>query len=140
MKKILKNVKELFDFQLIRFMMIGAVNTLVSYIAYLLVFYLTSGNYIIANIAGFIAGTVNAYFGNSKFVFKQKKFELIHALKTFLSYGATCAVNTGLLYVIVNFAKISAVVAPVLNSVLIFVLNFVLNKFWVYKKREDKLN
>lgn len=139
MKELYENVKKIFNKQIVRFMLVGALNTLVSYIAYIIFIFASSGNYILANIAGFISGTVNAYLGNSKYVFyqREKKINVIQILKTFLSYGATCAINTYLLYVIVNYFNVSVLVAPVVNSGIIFILNYILNKFWVYRKKEN---
>lgn len=138
MKELYKKLKTVLNRQIVRFMIVGALNTLASYIAYLIVIFISDENYILANIAGFIAGTINAYLGNSKYVFRQreKKADIKHVMKTFLSYGSTCMINTSLLYVLINYLNISVLIAPVINSGIIFILNFILNKFWVYRSKE----
>ena len=135
MKKINELIKKITQNQLVRFMLVGVSNTIVSYIFYLIVFFL-SQNYIAGNFVGFIASTLNAYLLNSKYVFAQreKKLDYKQLAKSFVSYGSTFLINTMLLYVLVNYLKIPAVIAPVVNAGLIFAFNFLLNKFWVYRK------
>ncbi len=137
MKKIIELIKELTQKQLFRFMLVGVSNTIVSYVFYLIVFFL-SKNYIAGNFAGFVTGTINAYFWNSKFVFAERKNkpDYKQLAKTFASYGATFLLSTGSLYILINKLHINAVIAPIVNTVLIFVINFLLNKFWVYGKGE----
>lgn len=138
LKKIKYAVREFFKNQFLRFALAGITNTLVSYVAYLLIIFFYDGNYILANIAGFISGTLNAYFWNSRFVFKQDKnrINVLHLIKTFLSYGMTCAINTGFLYIMINYLFVSAIIAPVVNSGITFALNYILNKLWVYRRKE----
>lgn len=139
MKNIYARIRAFADKQIIRFMMVGVSNTVVSYAAYLIVMYVSSGNYIISNTAGFISGTFNAYLWNSKFVFKERKksFNKWHILKTFMSYGITFMLNTGVLYMLINYIHIPALIAPLLNAALMFMVNFALNKFWVYGKKGE---
>ena len=138
LKKIKYAIREVFKSQFLRFELAGITNTLVSYVAYLLIIFFYDGNYILANIAGFISGTLNAYFWNSRFVFKQDKnrINVLHLIKTFLSYGMTCAINTGFLYIMINYLFVSAIIAPVVNSGITFALNYILNKLWVYRRKE----
>lgn len=127
--------------QIIRFGLVGVLNTLVSYFSYLIVIWITSDMYILANTVGFITGTLNAYILNSRFVFKNEgspSENTLHIVKTFFSYGATFLLNTGLLFVFVEYLHISKVIAPLVNSAIIFLLNFILNKFWVYKDQNGE--
>ena len=138
LKKIKYAVREFLKSQFLRFALVGITNTLVSYVTYLLIIFFSDGNYILANIAGFISGTLNAYFWNSRFVFKQDKnrINVLHLIKTFLSYGMTCAINTGFLYIMINYLFVPAIIAPVVNSGITFTLNYILNKLWVYRRKE----
>ncbi len=135
MNNIISKLKKITETQLFGFMLVGVSNTLVSYIFYLIVIFL-SKNYIAGNFVGFIASTLNAYLLNSKYVFKQRENVLDYKqlAKSFVSYGSTFLINTVLLYGLVNYLKIPVVIAPVVNAGLIFAFNFLLNKFWVYRK------
>ena len=132
-------IRHITDKEFVRFILTGISNPLVSYIAYLISLWLTKGNYIFANLMGFVFGTLNAYILNSKFVFKKgnrSDFNLKYFIKTFISYGLTWMLNTGLLCLIVEYVKIPKIVAPLINAVLIFFINFILNKFWVFNDRK----
>ena len=89
----MQKLKELWDkigVQFIKFGMVGVSNTVVSLATYYL-FTFFGVHYLIANALGFVTGTLNAYYWNSKFVFKEeakesgnKKESLV---KTYISYG-----------------------------------------------------
>lgn len=54
-------------------------------------------------------------------------------IKVYISYGSTFLLSTGLLYLMVDIAGISEYIAPLINLCATVPLNFVLNKFWVFK-------
>lgn len=122
--------------QFIKFGIVGASNTLISMaVYYLLLFF--GVHYIAANTAGYLAGTLNAYYWNSKYVFKKEAGEVRGVgkslFRSFLAYGITYLLSTGLLYLWVDILGISDKIAPVLNLVLTTPLNFLLNKLWAFK-------
>ena len=128
--------------QFIKFGFVGALNTIISLTIYYLFIWIDDGYYIIGNVIGFIVSTLNAYLLNSKFVFSKKtkqnkarKFNEI--FKTFLSYGISLGLSTLLLYLEISIGKISEETAPIINLMITIPLNFCLNKFWVYKKKEN---
>lgn len=116
--------------QFIKFGLVGVSNTFVSLIVYYLLIYF-SVNYILANIAGFVISVLNAFFWNSKYVFKHsQKGSLV---RTYISYGMTFLLSNLLLYGLVEFMNVSKIVAPVLCLVVTIPLNFILNKYWTFK-------
>ena len=129
----MQKLKELWDkigVQFIKFGMVGVSNTVVSLATYYL-FTFFGVHYLIANALGFVTGTLNAYYWNSKFVFKEeakesgnKKESLV---KTYISYG--------LLYLQVNILGISQAVAPIINIMITTPINFLMNKFWTFAKK-----
>ena len=84
---------------------------------------------------GFIVGVLNAYVWNSRYVFKNgENRDVIKSLtKVYASYGLTFALNTGLLFFMVNYLNISSYISPIINVFLIFPINFLLNKYWAFK-------
>lgn len=86
-----------------------------------------------------MTGTLNAYYWNSKFVFKEeakesgnKKESLV---KTYISYGFSFILSTLLLYLQVNILGISQAVAPIINIMITTPINFLMNKFWTFAKK-----
>ena len=70
----LKELWENIGVQFIKFGMVGVSNTVVSLATYYL-FTFFGVHYLIANALGFVTGTLNAYYWNSKFVFKEEAKE-----------------------------------------------------------------
>ncbi len=119
--------------QFIKFGLVGVSNTLISLGTYYLL-YFGGVNYLIANTAGFIISVLNSYYWNNKYVFKKtQNGNLKPLIKTFMSYGVTFLLSTALLFVMVQCAKISEVVAPVITLVITIPINFIMNKFWAFK-------
>lgn len=137
MKKIDGNV----ILQFIKFGIVGVSNTLVSLIIYYIFIFL-GAHYIIANTAGFILGTLNAYFWNNKFVFKkqqtEKRSHTKTGIKVFAAYGITYLLSTVLLILWVDILGISQAIAPIINVCVTTPLNFVMNKLWAFNERENE--
>lgn len=120
--------------QFIKFGIVGVSNTIISLsVYYLLVF--INVHYIIANSIAFIVSVINAYYWNSKYVFKSVEERTIikSFTKVIISYGFTFVLGTVLMVVWVDFLKISNLIAPILNLFVTIPLNFVLNKHWAMK-------
>lgn len=75
------------------------------------------------------------FFWNSRFVFKNKhENNAIKAfLKVFLSYGFSFILSVGIMSLMVEVFRISAVIAPVLKLAITIPMNFLLNKYWAFK-------
>ena len=117
----------------IKFAIVGFGNLFVSLITYyLLVFF--SINYQIANIGGFITGSLNGYIWNKLWVFKENKQNMTSIVKFYLTYLATWILSAILLYIWIEILKISDKIAPIINVVITTPINYLLNKLWVFKK------
>jgi Predicted membrane protein len=127
--------------QFIKFGIVGVSNTLISLGVYWLCYYFLHLHYQLANVIAFVVSVTNAYYWNSRYVFKtgEKRDAKAHAkayLKAFASYGATFLLSTALLTFWVEVCHISEGIAPVINLLVTIPLNFVLNKFWAFKDKD----
>lgn len=125
-------------FQLLKFGIVGLSNTFVSYVVYLIL-YSVGVNYIISNVMSFMVSVVNAFYWNNKYVFKQNETEnrnLARAFfKTVVAYAGTGLVlNNILLVVWVEVIGVPEIIAPVISLLITVPLNFILNKFWAFRK------
>lgn len=123
--------------QFIKFGIVGASNTLISYVTYVILVY-TGIPYIAASVCAFIVSTLNAFFWNNGFVFKKQQNEKRNPwkalVKTFLSYAGTSLVlHNILLFVFVELLHINKYIAPLISLVITIPLNFIINKFWSFK-------
>lgn len=125
-----------------RFLFVGIVNTINGYAFYLIFLYIVGlfslkFDYVIANVLSFIVATQIAFVLNKKFVFliKSQEYDFLSNIKCFLSYFFSGIVlNNILLFLIIEMININKIIAPCFVLVVIVPLNFLLNKYWVYKK------
>jgi putative flippase GtrA len=122
--------------QFLKFSIVGISNTLIALGTYYLLIYI-GVHYIPANIVGFIISVCNAYFWNSRYVFKTKgSGEVKTFAKMVTVYGSTSLVGTGFLFIMVDLIGISQWIAPLINICIMIPMNFLLNKFWAFKKKQ----
>lgn len=124
--------------QFIEFGIVGISNTLISYVTYVICIALGM-NYLLASIFGFLLSIVNAFYWNNRYVFKKQQEEkriLWKAfLKTFLAYAGTGLVLHNMLLVFwIQVVSIDEMTAPILNLLITIPLNYLLNKFWAFKR------
>ncbi|MBQ8922854.1 MAG: GtrA family protein [Oscillospiraceae bacterium] len=124
--------------QFVKFGMVGVMNTAISLIVYYAVILFRRDWYLIGSIAGFFVSVLNAYYWNSRFVFRKQDDRLRTLLRTYLAYGTNLLLGTVLLWLLVERLGISPFLAPFINLIITIPLNFVLNKFWVMKKQPQK--
>ena len=120
--------------QFIKFGIVGLSNTVISLAIYYIFIYINKDLYITGSIVGFFVSVLNAFYWNNKYVFqKLEKGNAKPLVKTFISYGATLLLSTGLLIVWVEYIGISEAIAPLINLLITIPLNFLMNKFWTFK-------
>lgn len=128
--------------QFVKFALVGASNTLISYVVHCVVYRLC-GNYYVASAAGFVISVLNSFYWNNKYVFRANRTTakeiLLTLLKTFACYSLTGIVlNWALLRLLCDRFGMSAYVAPLLILVVTIPLNFLLNKFWAFADKNNK--
>lgn len=131
--------KETAIIQFIKFGMVGALNTVLSYV-------ITNGSYYalhlgaqVSNIIAFIITVFISYMLNGRFVFKEgseKQSFLKGLVKVYISYSVTgLFLMAILLYVEENIFGVPHYIATLMNMVVTVPINFILNKFWAYKDK-----
>ena len=124
--------------QFIKFGIVGVGNTLISLVIYYVFIYISADLYLWGSFVGWIVSVANAFYWGNKVVFKttdntQKSF-WARLLKSYITYGATFLLTQGLLYIEVTSWGVSEWIAPIINLIITIPLNFVINKFWTFKK------
>ncbi len=125
-KKLIKNNSDFF-----RFIVVGASNTLITYIVYNIV-YSFGASPTLSNIIGYVAGIVNGYYWSSKWVFKKDRSHR-SAIK-FLILGIFClALSSVLVFLLTHELHVHARVAPIISIPITMIINFWVNKVWTFK-------
>lgn len=132
-----KNSASALLIQFLKFGLVGVSNTLVSLFCYYLFLWIDEDLYMVGSVVGAVVSIANAFFWNDRFVFKGNendwRSKLKRLAKTYVSYGGTSLLSTFLLWLEVQLG-VDKVIAPVVNLLITIPLNFILNKFWTFKK------
>ena len=134
--------------QFFKFGIVGVSNVIVSwgiYLVCLVVFEKANlfprSDYLIAQIVGFFLSVLWSFYWNNRFVFglnsgEERSFWTT-LLKTYISYSFTgLFLNSILLLIWVQIFQISEYIAPIMNLFVSIPLNFIINKFWAFRKKE----
>ncbi|MBE5672383.1 flippase GtxA [Staphylococcus sp. SS35] len=117
--------------EILKFIIVGGINTLNYYVVYLLLLKLLHIEYMISHINGFIVAFVISYYLNCYFVYRVKP-----TWRKFISFPITQLVNVSLqtvfLYVFVSWLNLPAEIAPFAGLIITIPITFVLSK-WILK-------
>ncbi|HHC6348578.1 TPA: flippase GtxA [Staphylococcus aureus] len=117
--------------EILKFIIVGGINTLNYYVVYLLLLKLLHIEYMISHITGFLVAFMISYYLNYYFVYRVKP-----TWRKFISFPITQIVNvslqTVLLYVFVSWLNLPAEIAPFAGLVITIPITFVLSK-WILK-------
>lgn len=135
-KKILQNNTIM---QFLKFGIVGGINTVLSYLIYF-VCVRVGIHYAVANFVAFVITVFISYLLNGNFVFKEEGnqcFDFKALMKVYASYSVTSLfLATALLWVEVDVLGLPEEIGPVINLFITVPVNFVLNKFWAYRKKK----
>ena len=124
--------------QIVKFCIVGASNVLVSWACYYLFLWINPDLYMVGGVVGGVVSIANAFFWNDRFVFKGNQNDWRSKLKrlgkTYVSYSRTSLLGMGLLWAEINLLGISKTLAPLIGLFITVPLNFLINKFWTFKR------
>lgn len=116
------------QYEILKFIIVGGINTLNYYIIYLLLLKLIGVNYLVSHISGFVISFIISYYLNCYFVYKVQP-----TWKKFIQFPLTQVVNMGmqtlLLYIFVQLFNISSVIAPFAGLIITIPVTFILSKY-----------
>ncbi len=115
----------------IKFGIVGVINTVISLAVYN-VFLLLGLNYLVANAIGYIVGIFNGYVLSSKYVFKAK-MDTKKGSKFILTYISSFFIGSVILFLLVEYLKISKAIAPIFVIIFNLIYNYLINKIWTFK-------
>ncbi len=133
----METIKKLFNKykQFILFCFVGGMNSLISYGVYALLVVLGM-YYTAANLLGDIAGGVNSYLWNSRWVFRNAERRTSRSLPRFVvTFVLFCVLSYLLMWLLVDFFGIPKLLAKIVALPITTLVNFFMNKLWAFKKR-----
>ena len=138
--------------QFIKFGIVGISNTVISMgITYGIIFLFHKPDseanegllVFLASLAGFLISVLNSYYWNNKYVFTTNEGEQRTwwqaLIKTYISYAFTGLFLNALLSILwVEVFGWPKEIAPIINLLVSVPINFVMNKFWAFKKTAEE--
>ena len=119
--------------ELIRYIFVGGMTTLVNYSVYYVLLKLNA-HWLIANSVSWLGAVLFAYYTNKKYVFKS----LNESKKEFVSFVllrlVTLLVEAGCLSLLIDLLHIQPMISKIVVSFITIISNYVLCKFKVFKK------
>ncbi len=130
--------------EIIWYLIIGGLTTLVSILTYYAVTHslLNPEDKLelqIAEIISWIAAVLFAYFTNRKYVFKKKNKISWQEFFSFVSSRiSTLLIEMLIMYIFVSILHMDDKVIKIIAQVVVIILNYVLSKFIVFKKKDSE--
>ena len=118
----------------------GVMTTLVNYAAYFLLRSILHVPLVSTNTAAWAVSVLFAYFVNKLFVFESKSWAWRVAVRELWQMTASRLVSlgleTGILWLFVEELRCSEVIVKLCANVLVVVVNYVLSKFIIFRKKQ----
>jgi putative flippase GtrA len=129
-------VKMLINKELVRFGLVGLVNTGIDWVAYLFLtrfFDWWSEHYIYAKIGAFTLAVTNSYFLNRYWTFNSNDRMSGQITRFIFTSLVGLYLSANLLALSVERLKVPDIWGLLLATLIVFSWNFLINKFWVFK-------
>ena len=120
-------INKLINSEVIRFIIVGFINTFNYYIIYLFFIHILSINYLISHILAFLISMVGSFFLNSYITYRSKP-----SLKKFLQFPLTYVVNISVttlsIYILVDIMGLNETISPLIASLVAIPFTFIISK------------
>lgn len=131
--------------EIINYLIVGVLTTIVSIVTYFLFSLILNIEnnilFILANVLSWICAVIFAYITNKKFVFNtttSNKKEEIKVFSMFVSSRiTTLLIELAFMFITVKVILIDDKIAKVIAQFIVIVLNYILSKLFVFKKKNN---
>ncbi len=127
-------------FQYVKFIVVGSMNTLISFLIFFVCLTFFQCNYFISLVISYVIGILNSYFCNSIWTFNKKYTCSRQFVKFILVYILTFTINFLLVFMLVDVFRISVLVSQGISLFVVSIVSFVVHKYWSFKIEETKRN
>ena len=127
----------------INYVIVGGFTTVVSLASYYLcvLTFLNPSNPVqlqVANIISWICAVTFAFFTNRKYVFESTNVNILNEAFKFVGARVTTLIIDMLcMAVFVSVFKLNDKVSKILVQIIVFLLNYIFSKFFVFKQKND---
>ena len=137
----MNKLKKIINKETLLYLVFGVLTTVVDFLVYIILTHL-SVNFMFANVISWFFAVIFAYITNKLFVFDSKSMNkdvLIDEIMSFISARLFSLVFSLIfIYSTVTLLGTNDLVAKILSSIFVVIINYVLSKFYIFKKEESK--
>ena len=131
--------------EIINYLIVGVLTTVVSIVTYFIFSLILDIEnnilFILANVLSWICAVVFAYITNKKFVFNTTTSSKKEELKVFSMFVSsritTLLIELAFMFITVKVILINDKIAKVIAQFIVIVLNYILSKLFVFKKKNN---
>ena len=133
MKKIKELVKNKLLVQIIKFVIVGGIATIIDWVIYYILYNYFNMEPLLANIISYAISTVYNYLASVKYVFDVKE----RNKKTFIIFITFSLIGLGLsellLYMMINKLMLNKMISKILSTIIVMIFNFTTRKKFLEK-------
>lgn len=137
-----KLISKLLNRETILYIIFGVLTTVADLAAFGLLHYIAGINEIIANTVAWVVAVAFAFITNKLFVFSSKNFEkkgLLREICTFVSARLLTLIITDIFLVFAENISMNLMLAKVLISVVVIILNYIFSKLFIFRKTNNQI-
>ncbi|OGP75999.1 MAG: hypothetical protein A2W09_06690 [Deltaproteobacteria bacterium RBG_16_50_11] len=120
----------------LKFLVAGGINTVVTYMVYVLLVYL-GWHYTLALLTEYTGGIIAGYHMNRYWTFAGHGRPVRSSIKYCVTYGIVFCLNLILLCLIVELGVLGPIAGQIVVIGTITVISFLLQNFWVFRYAKD---
>lgn len=133
---------KLINRETITYIIFGVLTTAVNYVTYYLLYRFTALDAIIYNTIAWAVSVIFAFITNKLFVFESKKWAIRTVLREFFPFvGArilSLLLEEAFLMLTVNVLGMHELIAKIIISVVVVIVNYFASKFIIFRKKNNK--
>ncbi|WP_160108874.1 GtrA family protein [Pseudomonas izuensis] len=118
--------------QLIKFIFVGVLNTLLGYAIIFSCMYLLGATAVVSNVIGYATGLVLSYVLNRKITFQSTSKSRSEIFRFLLVFLVAYFSNLGVLLMLIRIGSVHEGLAQVLAGIVYVFVSFFLNKYYVF--------
>jgi putative flippase GtrA len=124
--------------ELILYGICGALSTVLDIGIFWFLANVVNLHYLVANAIAWVLAVIFSFLANKYYVFESRSFKrevwVKEATEFFGARGLACGIDMGGMYLLVSVMGINKNYAKLIVTFVVIVLNYVLSKFWIFKK------
>lgn len=137
-KSVINKIKKLFEYEQIRFLFVGGLNTIVGYGSYALLL-LVGLNFVYANTISYIIGVIHSYIWNKKFTFKSNNKSILEVIKFIGVYVINYLIGLAFISLFIKVFGINEYLAGALNLVVTTLISYFGHKYFSFASKSNKV-